>query len=150
MRAHIGPNGIGKRNVAPHFWWLPHHWLFFCCSRGSRLIWWRCILGEAKHSERPMLERLPERSSSCCPGLRSGGVTQGAVTTLATNAATAAAEQNKVGGQTLTAADITVPAPDFSRSREPTDNRASIERTADVFHEHLRRKYGDYRNHRHS
>src|SRR3984885_8373570 len=40
-------------------------------------------------------------------GFTSGGVTQGAVTTLATNAATAAAEQNKVGSQTLTAADIT-------------------------------------------
>src|ERR1700727_236399 len=52
-------------------------------------------------------------------GFTSGGVTQSAVTTLATNAATAAAEQNKVGGQTLTSSNITVPAPDFSRSGNP-------------------------------
>ena len=49
----------------------------------------------------------------------SGGITQAAVTTLATNAATAAAELNKVAGQTLTAANITVPAPDFSRPGNP-------------------------------
>src|SRR3984957_712677 len=35
-------------------------------------------------------------------GFFTGAVTQGAVTTLATNSATAAAEQNKVGGQSLT------------------------------------------------
>jgi hypothetical protein len=52
-------------------------------------------------------------------GFTSGGVTQGTVTTLATNSATAAAEQNTVGGQTLTAANITVPSPDFSRPGNP-------------------------------
>ncbi len=52
-------------------------------------------------------------------GFTSGAVTQSAVTTLATDAATAAAEQNKVGGQTLTASNITVPALDFSRSGNP-------------------------------
>ncbi len=52
-------------------------------------------------------------------GFTSGGVTQGTVTTLATNAATAAAEQNKVGGQALTASNITVPTPDYSRAGNP-------------------------------
>jgi hypothetical protein len=52
-------------------------------------------------------------------GFLTGAVTQGTVTTLATNASTAAAEQNKVGGQTLTAANITVPSPDFSRAGNP-------------------------------
>ena len=52
-------------------------------------------------------------------GFFTGAVTQGAVTTLATNSATAAAEQNKVGGQTLTTSDITVPALDFSRAGNP-------------------------------
>jgi hypothetical protein len=52
-------------------------------------------------------------------GFTSGGVSQGPVTTLATNAATAAAEQNPVGGQTLTSSDITVPTPDFSRAGNP-------------------------------
>lgn len=52
-------------------------------------------------------------------GFTSGGVTQGAVTTLATDAATAAAEQNEVGGQTLTTSNITVPGPDFSRAGNP-------------------------------
>jgi hypothetical protein len=52
-------------------------------------------------------------------GFFTGAVTQGTVTTLATDSATAAAEQNKVGGQALTASDITVPTPDFSRSGNP-------------------------------
>ena len=52
-------------------------------------------------------------------GFFTGAVTQGSVTTLATNSATAAAEQNKVGGQSLTSSDITVPAPDFSRAGNP-------------------------------
>jgi Flp pilus assembly protein TadG len=49
----------------------------------------------------------------------SGGITQAAVTTLATNSAVAAAEQNKVAGKTLTTANITVPPPDFSRPGNP-------------------------------
>jgi Tfp pilus assembly protein PilE len=52
-------------------------------------------------------------------GFTSGGITQAAVTTLATNAATAMAEQNKMAGQTLTATNITVPPPDFSRPGNP-------------------------------
>ena len=59
-------------------------------------------------------------------GFFTGAVTQGAVTTLATNSATAAAEQNKVGGQTLTSSDITVPAPRLFPGRKSADYRAGI------------------------
>lgn len=48
-----------------------------------------------------------------------GGVTQAQETTLADNAATAAAEQNTVGGQTLTSSDIVAGPPDYSRAGNP-------------------------------
>ena len=119
MRAHIGPNGIGKAQRGATLLVVAASLVVFLLLAGLAIDLVALYLGRSEAQRAADAGALAGAQQFVLSGFTSGGVTQGAVTTLATNAATAAAEQNKVGGQTLTAADITVPAPDFSRAGNP-------------------------------
>src|SRR5271157_3840898 len=111
MRAQIGPNGIGKAQRGATLVMVAASLVVFLLLAGLAIDLVALYLGRSEAQRAADAGALAGAQQFVLSGFTSGGVTQGAVTTLATDAATAATEQNKVGGQTLTAADITVPAP---------------------------------------
>ncbi len=119
MTAHIAPNGFRKSQRGATILMVAASLVVILLLAGLAIDLVTFYLGRSEAQRAADAGALAGAQQFVLSGFTSGGVTQGTVTTLATNAATAAAEQNKVGGQALTASNITVPTPDYSRAGNP-------------------------------
>ena len=119
MRLQIAPNKSTKTERGATLVIVAGSLVVFLLLAGIAIDLVALHLGRSEAQRAADAGALAGAQQFVLSGFTSGAVTQAAVTTLATNAATAAAEQNKMGGQSLTSSDITVPAPDFSRAGNP-------------------------------
>src|SRR5580693_7524014 len=119
MIVHIAPNEFRKSQRGATILMVAASLIVILLLAGLAIDLVAFYLGRSEAQRAADAGALAGAQQFVLSGFTSGGVTQGAVTTLATNAATAAAEQNKVGGQALTASDVTVPTPDYSRAGNP-------------------------------
>jgi hypothetical protein len=119
MISHIAPNQFRKSQRGATILMVAASLVVILLLAGLAIDLVAFYLGRSEAQRAADAGALAGAQQFVLSGFTSGGVTQGTVTTLATNAATAAAEQNKVGGQALTTSNITVPTPDYSRAGNP-------------------------------
>src|SRR5580704_3195829 len=115
MISHIAPNEFRKSQRGATILMVAASLIVILLLAGLAIDLVAFYLGRSEAQRAADAGALAGAQQFVSSGFLTGAVTQGTVTTLATNAATAAAEQNKVGAQTLSAANIAVPSPDFSR-----------------------------------